>query len=734
MAAEFLAQINMHLDNPTPAGPLVPVIVNPDSTFVVITYWWGGDRLNKNTQRPCPDVLLEQIKETLEEQIVEEGEGADEGSDEEVIANIFTTFNAAKKKKEAIKREGRPLTVAEKEEFNAAATARQTFLATYFNKPETKAKIAAMTEQLIEKAKAEGEWGEFLPGKGGYLAPITFQEMITRWENDCRKANCNYMAIRYTGFEAPGMYQFAINAKPLFIKRAVESCAAAFKQAGKPFTGCLYIDGDEKVRQYPVLFDTPNVDFMARGWNCDPRASSRYLGELCYDPYIFETSGGIMFFADSVPSKNLLDSWSKESLKPTNAGKADDRILSLIFTNRQMDLPIALIQLPIEYLWLNSAYTFQLPKDRAFKDVIVTHPECLTSEEAAGDQGAASNRNPTFYTNLITNRIRCEKRGGIFYERVFFEKKEHRTAFRPYLDYMGRDDVKFDNGEKMLVVVPWDAGYGEYTVTVEGNKAAAADDTAIVPTEKINGRDCVRLKTLEVLPIYKCLSQGLDVVIGDVPQVKPETDIYAINLTLPSNKTDLLTHLILDIKTKEDSDGLPKLFFCARNRIVVELISMCTTLKDINKHIETSYMFLSRIRWQFGPRPDRPSNAAAILPPPPGPERSNAAAIPPPPPPEPSNAAAIPPPPPGPERSNAAAIPPPPPGPFSSARSAAESSRFFANQLSEQARIEESLPRVRVKLGGNGFKRSMARGTRHGKRRLQKVFPNHRTTRRGERD
>ena len=712
MADEFLAQINRYLDNPTPEGPLVPVIVNPDSKFVVITYWWGGDGLNKNTQRPCPDVLLEQIKETLEEQMVEEGEGADEGSDEKVIANIFTTFNAAKKKKETIKREGRPLTDAEKEEFNAAARARQTFLATYIDKQETKNKIAAMTIELIEKAKAEGEWGEFLPGKGGYVAPITFSKMIERWEQDCRKANCNYMAIRYTGFEPRGMYQFAINAKPLFIKRAVESCAAAFKQLGKPFTGCLYIDGDEKVRQYPVLFDTPNVDFMARGWNCDPRASSRYLGELCYDPYIFETSGGIMFFADSVPSKNLLDSWSKESLKQTNAGKADDRILSLIFTNRQMDLPIALIQLPIEYLWLNSAYTFQLPKDRAFKDVIVTHPECLTSEEAAGDQGAASNRNPTFYTNLITNRIRCEKRGGIFYERVFFEKKEDRAAFRPYLDYMGRDDVKFDNGKRMLVVVPWDAGYGEYTAAVEGNKAAAAaDDTAIVPTEKINGRDCVRLKTLEVLPIYKCLSQGLDVVIGDVPQVKPETDIYAINLTLPSDKTDLLTHLKLDIKIKGDSDGLPKLFLCARNRIVVDLVSMCTTLKDINKHIFESYMFLSRIRWQFGPRPDGPSNAAVA----------------PPPPPEPSNAAAIPPPPPGPERSNAAAIPPPPPGP--------EAAPLLLSSPVDLKTRKGRVDRMNTPpRGGNGFERSMKRGTRHGKRRLQKVFPNHRTTRRGERD
>lgn len=34
---------------------LKPNIINKDSNFVVVTYWWGRGNLNKNTQRPCPE-------------------------------------------------------------------------------------------------------------------------------------------------------------------------------------------------------------------------------------------------------------------------------------------------------------------------------------------------------------------------------------------------------------------------------------------------------------------------------------------------------------------------------------------------------------------------------------------------------------------------------------------------------------------------------------------------------
>ena len=35
--------------------PIQPTIINPNSNFVMITYWWGRDRLNKNMQLPCPE-------------------------------------------------------------------------------------------------------------------------------------------------------------------------------------------------------------------------------------------------------------------------------------------------------------------------------------------------------------------------------------------------------------------------------------------------------------------------------------------------------------------------------------------------------------------------------------------------------------------------------------------------------------------------------------------------------
>ena len=32
---------------------ITPTIINEDSNFVVVTYWWGRDVKNQNTSRPC---------------------------------------------------------------------------------------------------------------------------------------------------------------------------------------------------------------------------------------------------------------------------------------------------------------------------------------------------------------------------------------------------------------------------------------------------------------------------------------------------------------------------------------------------------------------------------------------------------------------------------------------------------------------------------------------------------
>ena len=35
------------------AKNIAPTIVNEASKFVVVTYWWGRNKLNYNTMRPC---------------------------------------------------------------------------------------------------------------------------------------------------------------------------------------------------------------------------------------------------------------------------------------------------------------------------------------------------------------------------------------------------------------------------------------------------------------------------------------------------------------------------------------------------------------------------------------------------------------------------------------------------------------------------------------------------------
>jgi hypothetical protein len=42
-------------------------IINPESKFVVVTYWWGRTKMNANTQWPCPDVYVDSVLEEIEE-------------------------------------------------------------------------------------------------------------------------------------------------------------------------------------------------------------------------------------------------------------------------------------------------------------------------------------------------------------------------------------------------------------------------------------------------------------------------------------------------------------------------------------------------------------------------------------------------------------------------------------------------------------------------------------------
>lgn len=292
-----------------------------------------------------------------------------------------------------------------------------------------------------------------------YLNPIRFEEMIALWEEKCAKNGCNYMAIEYPQFAKPGGYQMAINAKPLFIKKALELCGGR---------GVLYIDGDMTINKYPAIFDMDDIDFMARGWHIDPRSSWKMEESITFDPYNFETSGGTMFFSQSVESKGLIDAWITEAQKPYQVGKADDRILSLVFNTKGFLGSLKFIQLPVEYLWLTldyddrmMDYVYDYDKHAMQSSIFIEHPECLTTEDTAAGAGASSDRTPKFYS-FLQDTIPVSE---VCFERIIFDNAEQTKVFEDYFKYMKTVTYKNDGNpelyEKGLVVLDED-GEVEY--------------------------------------------------------------------------------------------------------------------------------------------------------------------------------------------------------------------------------------------------------------------------------
>ena len=555
------------------AHPLVPVIINPASKFVVVTYWWGRGRQNPNTQWPCPEMYVERAKEQLESEI-----GEEDPDYAAFIENEFIPLRNA-----VTGRNNTPVDKSDetKQKWNEAKVKRNMILKGFFEKQSAKDAIRKYVEHYKkEPISTNAEAPEY----GGLMEqPMIFETMIGKWESACREANCNYLTVEYPEFTInwPKFYQSAINAKPMFIKKALESCGGR---------GVLYVDGDMLIHKYPKIFDLQNVDIMAHGWGSDPRTNIRFKDWQCYDPYIFETSGGTMFYANTPAAIRALDDWNAENNKKSNEGKAEDRVLSMMFTMTNKILDTNLIQLPIEYLWLTDKYSnFVWDGAADVSESIIEHPACLTAEEAASEQGASANRLPEKYLEEITRRVDCNRPIGTFYEYIFFPNKDSVDSLGPYLKYM-----KSDDHEKLMNIVPYEQRYGIYNEIVDRNRGLA------IKLKVPLGASPVVLPFTETIPvILNHLIQGKDVWIGKQLKTTSET-IEAVAFNKGSRiKTEYLSKILLDV-TKP-------MFFSSRSHIVFALLSMCEKLADINIHMSNSYMFLSRIRWQLlRPDPNSP--------------------------------------------------------------------------------------------------------------------------------
>ena len=558
------------------AHPLAPVIINPASRFVVATYWWGRVA-NKNTGWPCPDIIVTQIKNDLEQELY----------DTDTVYSEFVNAKWQPALDLVESPEGEWLNPSREvlDAWLKVKATRTAYLNKFFAKPATKERIEKVLVPQYNARPPSTNPDPRKQGDGGLSKqPITIDKMIAGWEETCRAMNCNYLSIEYPEFAAPnvGKYQSAINAKPMFIKKAVQSCGGR---------GVLYIDGDMFIRSYPKIFDMLNVDFMAHGWNCDPRSNIAFKEWQCFDPYIFETSGGTMFFADTPAAHKLLDTWATESHKPENYGKADDRILSMVFTMQNMVLDTNIIQLPIEYLWLTNKYIpFEFEGAADVTGAIIEHPACLTAEEAAAEQGAANDRYPPKYHDEISNRLNCDRPGGYFYEFIAFQSPNAVDAFGPYLDWM-KHATNTQTGRPMFHVIPFDQTFGPYEkVAIANYQATEAIAAARRSTPLPTGT--VTLPYGAPIPeILYHLNNLISVNIGASPgEPLPGIEVIATN-----RGGRLQTNYLADLKI----DTQQPMFFSHKSRTLRLLLRMCETLEDINKHLYESYTFLSRIRWSL---------------------------------------------------------------------------------------------------------------------------------------
>lgn len=605
-----------------------PTIVNERSKFVVVTYWWGRGNLNKNTSRPC-----QEFYERLLMKPFEVASYLDTDPDRiptkfdwlKFIASAPGMADFYEKTAEKYVRESKRGSVASVKRSILAMVAQmiKENMAIMKSMQRIMYKQARLHEEFNEAREAEEDTGSirrkilelvkdykhvsaslkknlrsYIPELERFMIfkePVTYEAMIANWEAACRGAACNYMAVEYPEFTAPGGYQKAINAKPLFIQKALEACGSR---------AVVYIDGDMTINKYPNVFDMDDIDFMARGWNIDPRSSWKHqVGEFVVDPYLFETSGGIMYFSQSQEAKRLIAEWVRETVRPSNKGKADDRIISMIFNTKRLLAPMKIIQLPIEYLWLSMDYDYSIEaKNMNRGTIMVEHPECLTSEDTATSSGASSDRQPRFYSAIGEACPRSEE----LYESVMFPSKKVAEDFKPWLDYV--NSITYDASyapedlvdEQPFYVYKW-GDFGKREGILRKNLREARGERA----DGQGGLTEFTEGTLTIPGILGSLSAGNDVLY--LPTVAGDSlEMVAYLRSLISDPArDRLEFIFADARPyiQRHCDAyqyvidLKRPFFIRHgNALLFQLFALLADVREIPQMLQNKYQFLSRIR------------------------------------------------------------------------------------------------------------------------------------------
>lgn len=631
-----------------------PTIMNEASQFVVVTYWWGRGRENLNTARPCGDFyesLLDKPRHLLSpmtaspekyrtallrnpkftefvQKKVTDYQGVLRAyiQDGKPLSNIYTEKTSDQIKEIVLTQildyveTVLPLIQEFQQVFLERADLEDTFKHRLEKGLTATTQLDTIRQRLGElKSHKDGTLKEIKarigPFKSAmdkqlrYADPISYEGMIANWETSCAKSGCNYLAVEYSPFAESGGYQLAINAKPRFIQKALEICKGR---------GVLYIDGDMTVNRYPSIFDMQDVDFMARGWNIDPRSSYMHNESILVDPYIFETSGGTMFFGATPEAYLLLLRWIEISEKWYQWGKADDRILSLVFNTYKLLLPLKIMQLPIEYLWLSLDYDDSIaPELVDNKAIFLEHPECLTTEETATGQGASSSRTPKFYATIEDSYPRSE----YLHEAVLFPTAESAESFRPYLNYLTKthyfEDVEDDSliGEPPFHVIPFADGLGPFQSIANENIQKIQQMSSRVNyntngtmnnlAKNNRGRELQISEDNEstIPTILHALMNGMNVRY--IPATSNPQYVISLDNTLRQFPR-LEFAFVNSAKDQRrifyfqsEFDVREPAFFATGSSHLLQLLFTCRTLNDLSERFHNGYQFLSRIRTTF---------------------------------------------------------------------------------------------------------------------------------------
>jgi hypothetical protein len=367
-----------------------------------------------------------------------------------------------------------------------------------------------------------------------------------------------------------------------------------------------------------------------------------------YDPYTFETSGGTMFFSQSDQSKLLIQKWIEEAEKPYQQGKADDRVLSLVFNTYKFLLSMKIIQLPVEYLWLTldyddrmmeMVYDYDYAKMRT--SIFIEHPECLTTEDTAAGAGASSDRTPKYYQFLDDNLVPTSEE---MHEYLMFPNKEMTSAFRDYFDYMngiayindGNDLLiergyvnvdEPDSNESPLYITSYDIKLG--------NKKYSGDPSYTV--NQISEINYKRARSMNIQSMPNVIDKGDFVEVSDHTDMN-DAKLQSLIIRLlvdgknviykPSNSDSSLyyNYLLENMNTlysnldfvftpvissfyfsdffKPEIDYSKPVLFRSGNKILIDFLSMFLSLDEVSSYLHNgAYQIMSRTRVGYLIRP-----------------------------------------------------------------------------------------------------------------------------------